>query len=221
MWRYFYLVVFLQIALGLTALGQAQLPVGYSVSRQFGKPCRIAVENLPWLVYSSEPRLASVVEHALATWNSEGLRLGLGPLFQSTSSPDQAQLTIDWSGAGLPRDKAGGVYWEVNMGYKRVLKLVMDGTHRIPDGNRAEILLQELGHVLGLSDSVDRADIMYTVMRTRRLGRPAQARLSARDREAFAWLYGQTEFVPVLAPGQRWERPKPIADPEPSFTPVP
>lgn len=198
----------------------AQLPEGYRVSRQFGKPCRIDTLAFPWRVASSDTRFSSVVEHAVATWNAESLRLGLGQFFKFSQTPESAQLVIDWSGQDLPGDKAGGVFWDANLGYKRVLKVSMDGGHRVPQGNRAEILMQELGHVLGLGDSSEPSDIMYPIMRTRRLARVSRAGLSQRDKAAITWLYSQPEWVPILAPAQLLRPPEP-ATPEPSFTPHP
>lgn len=197
----------------------AQLPSGYQVLRQFGKPCRLDPASLPWRIGTSDPRMEPIVTHALQTWNAEGLRLGVGPFFAAPLPDRPVDLVIDWSGRGLPPDKAGGVYWDAGLGYRRVTRLVMDGKHRVPDGNRAQILLQELGHVLGLSHSEDRGDVMFTVMQTRRLRSVSSARLTARDRAALEWLYAQPEWVPIVGPSQPLKKTRPT--PEPGFTPVP
>lgn len=216
----------------LVGTAQAQLPEGYQVRRQFGKPCRIDTRTLPWRVTSTDDRMAAVEAHALKSWNAEGIRLGLGPFFAATLPGENSDLIIDWTGGGLPADKAGGVFWDANLGYLRVMGLVMDGRFRIPDGNRTQILMQELGHVLGLDHSSDRRDIMWTVMQTRRLYRPSDARLTERDRAALAWLYAQPEWVPILSARQPFVKQPPPAipartpetpapSPEPAFTPVP
>lgn len=213
------------LAVLLTLTARAELPEGYQVRRQFGKPCRLDIRALPWRIGSTDDRMSAVVAHALKAWNTEGLSLGLGPLFTVTPPGEASDLVIDWSGQGLPPDKAAGVFWDANLGYLRVTRLVMDGRHRIPDGNRAQILMQELGHVLGLGDSSDRRDVMWTVMQTRRLYRATDAGLTQRDRAALAWLYEQKDWVPILAPQQAFVRPLPPAEPElvpePTFTPVP
>ncbi len=160
------------------------------------------------------------MNHALVIWNAEGSRLGLGELFLPASSPEEAQLIVDWSGSGLPSDKAAGVFWDINLGYKRVLKITIEGGFRVPDGNKAQILLQEFGHVLGLDHSQDRDDVMYEVMHTRRLRRMTDARLTHRDRAALEWLYSQDETIPILGLGEEIPGRKPKV-PQPSFTPTP
>lgn len=123
------------VLLGLLLLSVpafAQLPPGYEVLRQFGKPCRVEVRTLPWRVASSDERMTPLTTHALKTWNAEGQRLGLGPFFAAPLPGEPTDLVIDWSGRGLPPDKAAGVYWDAGLGFKRVVRVVMDGNHRVP-----------------------------------------------------------------------------------------
>jgi hypothetical protein len=77
--------------------------------------------------------------------------------------------------------------------------MVMDPLHKIPEGNRTQILLQEFGHILGLGDSSHRSDVMYPVMHTRRHRKVKSAKLSSRDAEALRWLYAQQDFVPIVS----------------------
>lgn len=187
--------------------------------RQLGKPCRIAPTDLPWKIRNGDGRYPKVFEHAVNAWNAEGRKLGVGPFFEVVSQGED--LLVDWSGSKLPPDKAGGVFWDTNLGYRRVTSLAMDGSHRVPDGNRAEILMQEFGHVLGLGDSADPKDVMHPVMHTRRAYRLGSAALTRRDQETLAWLYGQTEYTPILKPRQLYVRPNAAPSPSPSFTPLP
>lgn len=206
--------------LAVASLAEPLLPVGYKVSRQFGKTCRISPSDLPWKLRDGDGRYARITHHAVEAWNAQGRELGVGPFFQLVTEGED--LVVDWSGAALPRDKAGGVFWDSNMGYKRVTALVMDGNHRVPDGNRAEILMQELGHLLGLGDSADPSDVMHPVMHTRRAYRLSSAVLTSRDKNALAWLYAQAEWVPILKPRQAYLRPQVQSVPSPgaTFTPV-
>ena len=206
-------------ALAFAVWANPVLPSGYQVLRQFGKPCRIASTDLPWKIRNGDGRYPKIFEHALNAWNAEGRRLGLGPFFEVVSQGED--LVVDWSGTKLPPDKAGGVFWDTNLGYRRVTSLAMDGAHRVPDGNRAEILMQELGHVLGMGDSADSKDVMHPVMHTRRAYRLGSAALTRRDQETLAWLYGQTDFTPILKPRQIYVRPGATPSPSPSFTPLP
>lgn len=204
------------VLFGLYGVALADLPSGFRVLRQLGKPCRLLDEARPWVVQSGQGRYPEVVAHALEVWNREAVAAGKGPFFRFARAGERADLVIDWSGTGLPPDKAAGVFWDVGLGFRRVQRLVMDGSHRIPDGNRAEILIQELGHVLGLGDSSDPGDLMYPVMRRRRLSQATAAHLSPRDRQALSWLYAQPDGVPILAPGELWPRPVPRVTPVPA-----
>lgn len=201
----------------IAASAQASLPPGYKVLRQLGKPCRISLSDLPWKLRDGDTRYSQVTRHAVEAWNREGRRLGVGPFFDLVSEGED--LVLDWSGTGLPADKAGGVFWDSNLGYRRVKSLAMDGRHRVPEGNRAEILMQELGHLLGLGDSAVPTDIMHPVMHTRRAYRLSNAVLTERDRQSLSWLYAQPEWVPILKPRQPFQRP--ALTPKASFTPLP
>lgn len=116
-------------------------------------------------------------------------------------------MVVDWSGKGLPKDKAGGVFWNFGDGQARINKMVMDPLHQIPEGNRSQILLQELGHVLGLGDSSDSRDIMHPRMHSRSYGRGEFAKLTSRDLQAFQWLYSQQTFVPIVSTSHRETSP--------------
>ena len=205
----------------LTAIVLAQ-PSGYSFIQQFGKPCHLRSQDLPWSVFNSGP-YPEVTGYVIEVYNAQARSLGLGSFFVLTTSSEEAQLTVDWSGRGLPRDKAAGVFWDANLGYKRVERLVMDGGHRVPKGNRAQILMQEFGHVLGLGDSSDSRDIMYPLMHRRRYRRMSQVRLTERDRAALAWLYRSPTWVPILGRGHRLQPPPKPSSPEtpkPFYTPI-
>lgn len=205
------------LGLALVAVSHAQ-PPGYSFIQQLGKPCRLRSDDLPWQVFNPSGRYPEVLDHVLNSYNREAKLLGLPPFFERTTVPEAANLVVDWSGRGLPPDKAGAVFWDANLGYKRVLGLAMDGQHRVPPGNRAQILLQEFGHVLGLGDSTVSTDVMHPVMHKRRYYRLQQARLTERDQAALRWLYQTSDWVPILGLKQKLKRTPP--QPAPLFTPI-
>ncbi len=179
------------------------LPPGYEVMRQFDKPAHWRPEMLPIRLYSDDPAQARVFDYCLAQWNT------CGTLFRSVPR-EEADIVVTWSPDRLPRGKAGAVWWNPVMGYLLVTGISVDGTWRVTDGVRARVLMQELGHCLGLEHSLDARDVMFDVVVNRR--QPLEAtRLSARDREALRWLYEQTDYVPILV-----EVPDPAAP-----TPVP
>ena len=174
-------------------------PAGYDFIRHHGKLVRLPIESLPWRVYVTDQRHFDAFLHAVRTWNEAGHRLGYPDLFAPVAYRKDADMILDWSGKGLPPDKAGGVFWNFGSGEARISKLVMDPFHKIPEGNRAQILLQELGHCLGLGDSTATGDVMHTFMHTKRYRRVTSAKLTPRDLEAFRWLYSQTNFVPIVS----------------------
>lgn len=174
-------------------------PGGYDFIRHNGKVVRHSPQSLPWRVYVNDHRYYKATLHALRTWNTEGHRLGLPDLFAPVDNLTDADMVMDWTGQGLPPDKAGGVWWSFTSDGVRISKFVMDPYHQVPEGNRAQILLQELGHALGLGDSSHRGDVMYPFMHTKRYRRVKDAALSARDKQAFRWLYSQSRYAPILS----------------------
>ncbi|GMU51580.1 MAG: hypothetical protein AMXMBFR33_07260 [Candidatus Xenobia bacterium] len=160
--------------------------------RQFGKPARWRRELLPIRLFSSAQ--LRLVDHCLAQWN----QAGQGQLY-ARSSAEEADVRLDWSSPRLPAGRAGAVWWNPVMGHLLIEGMAVDGAWNVSEGVRARVLLQELGHCLGLSDSTDPGDVMYTVVVNRRR-RPLAldaARLSSRDRQALGWLYAQEDFVPI------------------------
>lgn len=176
---------------------QEPFPVDrFELLRVEGRPSRIPAQRLPWLVHAGElPRLP-VVDRAISLWNRTGLDLGLGYLFQRTDDPSAADLVINWHDPGLPKEKAAATWWGYSSGQRRVLGLSMDGSFPIPEGNVAQILSHELGHVLGLGESYQVGDMMFFEMDRRRL-RMDQLQLSLRDKLALRWLYQQSVYAPI------------------------
>ena len=184
------------LALASSTLAQ---PAGYDFVRHRGKLIRHPIAGLPWRVYVNDHRYYEATLHALRTWNAAGHRQGYPDLFAPVDNLVDADMLLDWTGKGLPSDKAGGVYWNFQGEMPRISRLVMDPYHQIPEGNRAQILLQELGHTLGLGDSSHPQDIMYPIMHTRRYRRVNEAQLTSRDLAAFRWLYAQDTFLPITS----------------------
>jgi matrixin len=185
--------------LALFCSGTFAQPAGYEFLQHRGKVVRHPIESLPWRIHASDQVHFEALLHAVRSWNAVGHRLGYPDLFAVVVDLSNADMVVDWSGRGLPVDKAGGVWWIHGVDDVRISKMVMDPWHKIPEGNRAQILLQELGHILGLGDSSDRRDIMHTVMDTRHHRKIKSAKLTARDIEAFRWLYSQEKFVPIVS----------------------
>lgn len=174
--------------------GSRELPAGYSVLTSLDRPCRVA--RPPFCVYTNGR--GDIVAHAVSSWNAAGQAAGLGNMFEIVTVPEGADVYLDWSRDRLPEGAAAAVWWDPNFGYRRVTGITVDPDPSLPPGNLAQILMQELGHVLGLDHSEDRSDVMYATMHTRRYPSLSAARLSGRDVQALAWLYDQQTFVPIV-----------------------
>ena len=73
----------------------------------------------------------------------------------------------------------------------------MDGNFRLPPGNVAQILMHEMGHVLGLDESKEGVDVMFWQMHRRRYADVNSIRPSRRDVQSLTWLYNQGGYVPI------------------------
>jgi hypothetical protein len=173
------------------------LPSGYEVLMQGGRPCRLPGKS-PLLIYSNDDRFHQVFQFSVEIWNSAARIQGIAPPFACAASPSEADVTLDWSGQGLPSSAAGAVWWLTGEGVERVRGITMEPNTRIPEGNLAEILIQELGHVTGLGHSRDDGDIMHLNISPQRYPYLSSVHLSTRDMQAFAWLYSQQTYVPII-----------------------
>jgi hypothetical protein len=169
-------------------------PQGFDFLLQGGRPSRIPPQRLPWAIYT--PEWTGEVDRATDVWNECGQALGIGRLFWRTIDPQLADLWIDWRDPRLPPDKAAATWWDTGPNYRRVRGISMDPQYNVPDGNRSQVLAHELGHVLGLGESSQPQDMMFFQMHGRRLGL-GDVRLSGRDAQALAWLYGQRRFAAI------------------------
>ena len=173
-------------------------PDRFEILQAGGRPCRIPSQRLPFWIYAGGPAYHRVVERAIETWNQTGLSLGLGYLYRRTDDPSAADIQLNWFDPRLPRDKAAATWWSTGDEQRRVLGISFDGNYPVPEGNRAQVLCHELGHVLGLGESSQVGDVMFYQMDHRRLGLD-QLQLSLRDKLALRWLYQQRNFLPILS----------------------
>ncbi|MBT9586434.1 matrixin family metalloprotease [bacterium] len=171
-------------------------PDQFDILRVSGRVCHIAPARLPWRIYTGNPDYNRTVDKAIETWNQTGLDLGLGYLYARSDDPGASDLEIRWFDPQLPTDKVAATWWRARDDGRRVLGISLDGSFAVPEGNRAQILTHELGHVLGLGESYQPGDMMYFQMEHRRLNLD-QVQLSLRDKLALRWLYQQRDFAPI------------------------
>ncbi|GEM_PF-2105179 len=194
---YFFLLSFLSTAAHADNSTSSVLPEGFEVLKHYGRPCRLQGQS-PLLIYSNDDRFHQIFQYAVESWNNAARSIGMAPLFACAGSPSEADVTVDWSGQGLPSFAAGAVWWVTGDGVERIKGITMEPNTRLPEGNLAEILMQELGHVVGLGHSLDNRDILYKDMHRHRYPSLSSVHLTERDMQAFAWLYSQQIFVPIV-----------------------
>lgn len=174
-------------------------PSGFEFVEYRGQVVRHPASDFPWKIYVSDHRYYDATLHAIRAWNAAGYELGYPDIFAPVDNRIDADTVMDYSGEGLPGDKAAGVWWKFDSDGARITRFVVDPSYVVPNGNRAQILLQELGHILGLDHSKDPGDIMFAVGDRHRHKSVSEAKLSYRDKEAFRWLYSQQQFLPVAS----------------------
>jgi hypothetical protein len=160
-------------------------PDGYDFIENSGLPAHLDPRVLPLTINAGGGQGDAVVARAVETWNN----VGIGQVFQLTNG--NADLNIDWSGSKVSQ----GARAETRMirSSDFVLPTDLSVNTRGRNGEQlVQVLTHELGHVLGLDHSRDRADIMFPSEQNRRGG------LSQRDLAMVHWLYNQNRYSPVV-----------------------
>ncbi len=173
-------------------------PDRYEAVMQEGLPMRRHLRHLPLKVYSDHvhtgdtaTQYALVMRRAVEVWNAVGRENGLDrDFFKIVEQSGGADIRVDWTGKRLLPNSQGTAY--PSDGLIGMMPLGRYGG----SGNAAETLLQELCHMLGVSHSEMRADIMFPGAHTHN---PDLAKLTvtARDKQMLDWLYQQTRYAPL------------------------
>jgi len=212
-------------------------PIRYEMWTADGKKDGVGIRRpptseLPLRVYSrdSNGSVQAITRHSIQAWNQIAGVIGLQkPFFQQVRSERDADFVIDWEGRKLAWDptsktmkrsedlNAGSKPGYVTLGmayvaggnpsYVRGIAMRRP-TRTRPVGNVAETLMQEFGHMLGLSHSdevpkelqlkITENDIMRQGHRHKH---PylVYVRFTMRDLAAIAWLFDQKKVVPILS----------------------
>ncbi len=172
-----------------------QRPADYEMwTTESGRLRRVRTVDLPLRVYSNDRSQKRLVERAITVWNQAGATVGMSrEFFREVDDPGKADFTIDWSGRGLP-DNAAGI---ARLGSGSVIRGIALRKNAA-DTKLAEVLLQELGHILGLEHSGNRDDIMAPTVHAHRHASIAYVELTTRDVSALWWLYNQTDYVAIV-----------------------
>lgn len=169
-------------------------PANYDYIEIDGRPARWNISDLPLKVYSNHGRFGytadydKVVRRALLVWNGVAESIGLSSgFFTLVSSSSQADINMDWSGRYVPRGAMG-----VAIPDQKIVGM-LPLSHYNNESQAAEVLLQEMCHLLGVEHSGVRDDIMYGTVHSH--GHElSEVRVTDRDRQMLGWLYSLTRY---------------------------
>lgn len=182
-------------ASGSSATGFSK-PANYNYIEINDLPARWNVSSLPLKVYSNHRRFGygadydKVVNRALLIWNNVAESIGLpSGFFQLVEDASQATISMDWSGRYVPRGALG----IAKPGEKFVGMLPLQRYNN--EGQAAEVLLQEMCHLLGVEHSGVEDDIMHGTAHSH--GHElSEVGITDRDRQMLGWLYGLSRYYP-------------------------
>lgn len=169
-------------------------PGNYEYIEVNGLPARWNISDLPLKVYSNHRRFGyaadydKVVNRALLVWNGVAESIGLSSgFFILVNSSSQADINVDWSGQYVPRGAMG-----VAIPAQKIVGMLPLSRYD-NEGQAAEVLLQEMCHLLGVEHSGVRDDIMYGTVHAH--GHDlSEVRVTDRDRQMLGWLYSLTRY---------------------------
>lgn len=169
-------------------------PPNYNYIELNGLPARWDLSNLPLKVYSNHRQFGyaadydKVVNRALLVWNNVAESIGLPQgFFQLVDAAAQANISMDWSGRYVPRGALG----IARPGDNLVGMLPLQRYNS--EGQAAEVLLQEMNHLLGVEHSGVEDDIMHGTAHSH--GHElSEVRITDRDRQMLGWLYTLTRY---------------------------
>ena len=186
-------------------VGTIAKPDGYYFWGFDGYPRILESTDLPIKLYSNHQYFGvhdnwdNIVRKAVNTWNNAGRSVGIKANFYVlTDIPSEADFTIDWSGENLPPTALGAAgLTNSNPSYIRGIVMLPPDTEN--SLQTAEVLIQEMGHILGLDHSEHPSDIMNGQAHPLHHDDLSQIKLTTRDRQMLNWLYSQSNYVPIVS----------------------
>jgi len=169
---------------------------GYCCMHVNGRPCRVPKEALPLKVYSPFAHYRDITQRSLEIWNASGRKSHNTDFFQQVTSPEQAQITLDWTGDGVPARAFGVTHLRIHRQDIAIRGIGIRATDALKEDELVEVLAHEMGHALGLDHSQDPKDLMYH-QNTGNFTAPGSV-LSQRDSWMLGWLYSQQQAIPML-----------------------
>ncbi|MBX9852486.1 MAG: matrixin family metalloprotease [Cytophagaceae bacterium] len=159
---------------------------------------------MPIKVYSNHLEMevdnswTEVIKKAINTWNNAGASVGLmNNFFEYTDNASEAGLLFDWSGEGLPAN-ALGVARLTNSNPTYIAGIIMRPPGSEDFARTAEVLIQEMGHILGIEHSGYPDDIMNGTAHGHIHEDLDQVEITQRDRQMLRWLYSRENYIAII-----------------------
>lgn len=165
-------------------------PDRYEYVQKDSLPVRWDITCFPLKVYSkpgvgnkSKAYLRFICQ-ATAIWNGVAQDIGLGvDFFKPVQDSLEADIRVDWSGRYVPLGAVGIAKLRL-----RIIGMLPKNRYK-NKGEIIEMLLHELCHLLGVKHSKVADDIMFELAHSHE-HEPSEVKVSTRDRQMLAWLYG-------------------------------
>ncbi|GEM_PF-3546523 len=183
---------------------QAYGYIGYGYTEvNSGKPMRWSISDFPLTIYSNHTSCGfsndytKVIQKAFDLWNVTGNSIGINSkLFKLTNDYNNADIKMDWSGQVLKDTQKPNILGVAIPG-KNIVGMWPLQTYqkyfRMTLGDVGEILVQELGHLLGPVHSEVKDDIMNGSAHGH-FHDLSQIKITDRDRQMLGWIYSQNDY---------------------------
>lgn len=178
--------------------------IGYGYQEvNSGSPMRWNKSDFPLVIYSNHASngyasdYGKLIQKALDMWNVTGNSIGINTtIFRMTNNRNSADIQMDWSGSVLRNAQLSSALGVAIPGENRVGMWSLrtyKSKFKMSLGDVGEVLVQELGHLLGPVHSEVRNDIMNGTAHGD-FHELSEIKITDRDRQMLGWIYSQNRY---------------------------